>query len=189
MYKIYGQAKQVVVWLGNCEVSTDDVSSLTQDLDAVYAKANESDAEDTDADSRPLSRVVMTLLDAILGHPWWTRIWNVQESADATELKFACGGLSISFEKLNVIVEEAMLTVARFDSGPDDMEAWEEDEATAVLERKKFETFSRLERLRWQLQGDQSMSLSAVMREHAHLDATNPRDKVFAMLGLASTKS
>ncbi|KAL6797223.1 heterokaryon incompatibility domain-containing protein, partial [Trichoderma sp. SZMC 28013] len=113
-------------------------------------------------------------VDNLLARPWWSRTWVVQEIWQAREAILQCGGSTLKWKT----VEKAM----NYQEGWDDM-------GCLVKRTKRWKIWASLKR-RYGLAIHISQKrllgskLSDLLWNIWDRDATDPRDKVFAVLGL-----
>jgi ankyrin repeat protein len=111
MASIYKKAQRVVVWLGQSSLDTD---SLFHDMCKLENLANKHAYHEwTASDQRwqrlwsiakPMANGESTYwlprqrraLDSVLRHPWFTRVWIIQEIANARSATIMCGTSKIS---------------------------------------------------------------------------------------------
>ena len=90
MQDIYAGAQKVVIWLTGLSASTELVLNLRLDQAVLTAEAT----------------LVEHLLAAqdLLTHPYWSRIWTIQEVAYARKVDLAYGSGKIRFQRLQEVV-------------------------------------------------------------------------------------
>ncbi|KAH8650542.1 heterokaryon incompatibility protein-domain-containing protein [Tricladium varicosporioides] len=110
MSEIYKEAEEVIIWLGNGSQETDFVMGFMRELDNNYAKAKhdwrlsaqlwiyrrsviQPGLRDSSVDYTARWREGMEFM---LMHPWFRRIWILQEVANARRATVVCGRKSIS---------------------------------------------------------------------------------------------
>ena len=96
MGDIYQGAQEVFAWLGELDEETDKVLSMIEifssDLMLHWDPAlPHAIAEDMVSPSRFVG------LCKLLGRPWWTRVWTVQEAILPERLTFVCGDRRVDF--------------------------------------------------------------------------------------------
>lgn len=115
------------------------------------------------------------VIDKLLERPWWSRTWVVQEVWLSTDAILQCGGTTLKWKT----VQKAM----------DYSEAWD-DMGYHVQNTPRIKSWSTLKRryglaihiAKQRLLG--SSHLSDLLWNTWDREATDPRDKVFAVLGL-----
>jgi hypothetical protein len=199
MGDIYRQAQEVIVWLGPATADSDLAFEVCRKLWArEYYKNSETEPKkerkkwgpDIEAvnhmffdgsqkfDPRGAQQFV-TELDAVQGiltRPWWSRVWIIQEVALAKQVTVFCGDAILDWAILDIGMTACL------------DRPWMEDflsiaamrHATSLFEARRAALFGHggaislqdslfnlLDRFRWSM-------------------ATNPRDKVYGLLGLAN---
>ncbi|XXH05480.1 hypothetical protein Hte_011910 [Hypoxylon texense] len=170
MKDIYRQARQVLVWLGEDQEGNTlkTLVKLMQELSKVDNRAHPKD--------RVFIRKAfgsrdkhMLALSSLLEKPWFRRIWVIQEVAMAKEAVIHCGSESLPWEGLCSILE--------LENGIN--AAWANNQiimdivAGIAFERKAVR------------QGTPPCLLQVLLRHRASL-ASDPRDKIYALLGLCN---
>jgi hypothetical protein len=90
---------------------------------------------------------------------WWHRSWTVQEFLHARELVFVCGSVILSWAEIWTIL--------------DGLQAYKDGKYCHIYNFARSKNSHKNDRLQ------------AVMIDFGHCQATDPRDKVFAYLGIA----
>ena len=178
MGTIYGSASQVVVWLGECD---GDEGTAVRWLQSGTVEC-----------SPPL---IKSALLQLLGKPWWTRVWVVQEIASAKcDPLLICGEHSLSWSKLDGL--RVLKTVRTILMGLRDksagllecVEPIELENLRALMgirdrvrfhpELREINGFDNTE----EIPTDDLLYLLSMTRR---FDASDPRDKVFALWTMA----
>jgi hypothetical protein len=169
MRLVYSSARTVLVWLGEEDQNSDAAMRLLADIDSVDFKTLQSES------ASPM-RAEWSALFALLQRPWWNRVWIVQEVAVGKgDPLVGCGNQWVSwskFEQLDQILGEL-------------------EEVGAKIVENIDNPISRLRAIRI---GAQSLlktswkNLFLLLRATHECQATDSRDKVFALLGLSSEK-
>ncbi|KAE8444364.1 hypothetical protein EG329_000564 [Mollisiaceae sp. DMI_Dod_QoI] len=105
----------------------------------------------------------------LLKRPYWSRIWVIQEIALGKEVHITCGKYSVSWKDLTK-------TYSKVDFDTD-------VSIKAVLSGFQAINEIRQER-RENPQSDSADSLIELVKQFRHCNAADPRDKIFALLGL-----
>lgn len=173
MGQIYRQAKATIVWL--CEGSDDTHTAVEllshladrrHDLRKGYKKRGKR--MPTDLADHPGWKS----LEKILELPWWRRVWTLQEFLLAKELTFFCGAQAISRRLFRKALHSLELC------GPLEdyirKAAW-----TTAWNRRRL--------IQWYEQDHNRprMSLVSLMAFCGDYETTDPRDRIWAMYGLA----
>lgn len=184
MADIYSGATRVIVWLGIADADTDSTLDIIRQCSKAFdTKAKEPDQPGINSNHTDLSYGIPPLDDArwkMLGNfllrPWFKRAWVVQEVALANEVIFYCGTKTISWEQ----VLKAMLIIFCMDLG--DLVANGNESIICLHFYQKAYAINR------SCLGVKNTVLQLevlLLAEGARL-ASDDRDKVFSLLGLAS---
>lgn len=183
MCQLYGQCSGVLVWLGlESETTRSALSLLDRIVDNAYHNYGQElpdlkswlDYEEFvnfEADGRlPVAESLeWVTVKELFSRAWFERTWVVQEVAVASKVTVFCGDCTIPWQKLGIAALWIQRQVMK-----DDFKQWHifEDsnlfEATAMFDNGWLEELDFLS----------SLNL------FRGLLATDPRDKVFALLGL-----
>jgi hypothetical protein len=186
MQEIYSGAERVIVWLGeereddrlafdvlsdlNIVLSPQSLLSSTGRIGFVHG-LNGSKIPDP-------SRVVPSSSDLeqvvnLLGRQWFRRTWVIQEVASAKDVMIQYGNKEMSWAQLvNVFMPlgDQHVSVPLVEGG---------------AARHARESIATMETLRRSRNGPMPMPLIHVLLETCYHDCSDPRDKIFAVLGLA----
>jgi len=183
MSRIYAQAKQTIVWLGDPEpiARWNEYRTRDQALNGNFPAVNIDAAlafqvVEQICAKTPINLVRRDLgreaLKQILLRPWWKRGWVVQEVLMAQKCIFRCGYFSIEWEKLG-------LGIPLLDPLPSEsVTEW----STKGSEHNKP--------MLWMMKVNMGMSLIMQLPYLlAHLDSrdcTDPRDKIFSLVSMVA---
>ena len=173
MARIYQTASQVVVWLGEEDEASASAMHLLSKLSQCAKLSSKvqtpkqlnQDLELAGIPSR--TDPVWSSLTLFLDRPWFYRIWVVQEVVMACRAVVACGYSCMHWEDLH--------QAAEFADGID---------LTNLLKRGNMRVMA-MHRYRHRRAG-KDLSLSRLLLNERSQQATDDRDKVFALLGLAT---
>ncbi|KAI2466847.1 HET-domain-containing protein [Annulohypoxylon bovei var. microspora] len=202
MRDIYASAKQVIIWLGE----EDDESSLVFDAIPVLAAQNHRRGDDQDKElldaMRLYSRFLIELADR---RSWFSRVWIIQELAMAREDPLlVCGRKFVTwstFMKASEFVSRKIFTeigmVRHKKPGNDDQDTlginsteessdpfWEREEDIEITAKWKIDVLHDLYKAMRSKGGYSLRNLLLISRTS---EATDPRDRVYALLGLLNT--
>lgn len=182
MTDIYKSADQVLIWLGEKADESHLLASFIPRL--LHAKSLKDAArdqrdlyelrkEDYDAYRLPtkLDRRYLAFL-RLLNRPWFRRVWIIQELALAKTALVQCGEWSISWKSFYsawTFIASIAGAMAPFFVG----------HATSSSLSALGVTVAQMSRGSWQ-------PLLQLLYRHRPALATNPRDKIFALAGIAS---
>lgn len=167
MRRIYSKAASVVVWLGSGNQS----SRAAMDLiirrnwpEGGYGSLKRKDLlNNTDQSLRGLSEIFQ--------RPWWKRIWIVQEVVVARELVILCGTDILPWAFVRRACNE--IRQSEFSSG----------EKGKLLMSSGYRNFTALDNFR---AGRGTMSLTKYLQCTKDYEASDMRDKLYALIGVAS---
>lgn len=170
MREVYRQARRVLIWLGEegegdtlepliklaQKLATVDVSRLPKDRVGRQKSLGFEDAH-------------ILSLSSLLERPWFRRVWVVQEVAVASEAILYCGHKSLTWEGL--------CSILALESGIN-MIGVNNQMVMDIVEGIEFEKKAASQ--------SAATTLFQVLLRHRTSLATDPRDKVYALLGLCT---
>jgi hypothetical protein len=178
MRDVYKGAEEVLIWLGPGNGDTD---SLLESISWIDAKATETQSGGNAEDWATLCRRSLTqrprglVLDGgsreaqalaeLLARPWFTRIWVLQEVANAKTARILCGSQSCPARTFALMPSLLGLRVA--------------EHTQAVLD-----IMPRIRKNTW-WSSSPSRSLHSLLQKFAESQSSVPRDKVYALLGMS----
>lgn len=206
MKTIYGHAVAVVAWLGEEEEtdqqSLESMGKLVRALESHDQPQDQTGAHEVeqqpmahsslavvaDSDAGAIfadPRLPSDLPDAdspewdhflhLLEKPWFSRVWIVQEFVAANYFEFLCGGTLIEarlvFEPINMLLQSRTLCTQIMMLRPT---------------KGSFINGNKLCALKQKIKTKNHPSLLTVLSQTVHFEATDVRDKVFAVLGLSN---
>lgn len=173
MCRIYGQCRQCNIWLGPLgETSLVDASLAIDTVAWIAGDMTDPPAFLQDVSQR---RRAAEALSTFLTRPWWTRIWTVQEAILPPRCLMYWGPWKLPWDLLDRASEALM------DDGPI------KPPADLTRYEREFYASGALAHLTARMRG-----MRATVNEHALFlfyrwrcrQATDPRDKVYALLGM-----
>jgi hypothetical protein len=185
MRSIYQRANRVIVWLGTKEKPKD--ARLAREMLAYLS-----------ASIIPVETLLKTLggdpgwsaIHHLFEHPWFSRIWVVQEIAVASTVNVMYGGIHINWDiiaaAIKVLMDPGLL-------GPGQT-AYEMPNSYEETEKFKdrlihLANASFMNEMRMAIQTGCLPSLGQVLSCSTKFKSTDLGDKVFAVLGIASDSS
>ncbi|KAI1459758.1 HET-domain-containing protein [Annulohypoxylon moriforme] len=166
---IYSKARATAVWLGNEEQDTQYARTFLEEIsldDDGQQSLISNDKFTTALENTRNSVRSLRGLHELLTRPYWERVWIIQEIAKARTVSVRCG--SLCFDLSSVIASTEHV---------DDLPERSRILISTIQEFRLQESEARRGGLRMTL-------LQALIRSR-HSLATNPRDKVYALLNLA----
>ncbi|GAW23562.1 hypothetical protein ANO14919_131290 [Xylariales sp. No.14919] len=174
MQRIYSGASQVVVWLGPLKKDYEQIMEVIRTLGR---------------DSTLHWTAIPTVDDGLfplygfLRHPWWSRIWTVQEAVLAKQLVYYCGkihllshdvtGVAASYRAHFNTIQCCQNQLTEYYKGGlvvgPDMTSVTDN----ILQLRQFQLRTR------------DANFDEVASLFRHRQATNPRDKVYGLLGIS----
>lgn len=188
MRYIYAMANSVEVWLGNFE-KEDELEALVviQKIGAVVGDHEEALAHGfgprfekyfLEVLENCSSGVVKALCD-LFRLPWWTRVWVVQELALAKQdvAVVRCGHMTLPWTDFLITAHAIELSYFIVDAV-----------LSSNFPDERVDSFSngiRMSQCRRVRLSDPPFTLLELLNQHRDCEATDPRDKVYGLLGLA----
>ncbi|ORY18591.1 heterokaryon incompatibility protein-domain-containing protein [Clohesyomyces aquaticus] len=169
MHSIFGLAKNVCVWLGEEDESSTLAMSLLQDIahvtdiDDILRGSNYQDSWDA--------------LANLTSRLWFSRIWVVQEVAVAQRATIHCGSLSVDWSNLEIGISLLQKRSAIYPETVSQPVHGARELVFAV--RRAFHRNDLGEKQQ------PLFSLETLVTQLSSLDCSDPRDKIFALLGIA----
>lgn len=165
MRLIYKTAVQVRVWLGP---AADD---------SEYAMAYMAWQSSKGEERRSIIRKCQRATTKLLHRSWWERIWVIQEVAVAKQILLQCGRMMIDW--------------IDFDKNVEALEKFNRDKTVFKTEERneftdRFNAHSELLLCREHVQDTAYLPLLTLLLNFRECRSTENKDKVYALLGLAS---
>ena len=181
MRDIYRQAREVPVWLGpECENSSQCLP-LVPKLAEVWEKRDDaaqgkgeqsqsvlSSQEVKELGLPELSDPVWEMLKRVLHRPWFERVWVIQEVALSKRATIICGDEKVIWEDL---LESAFLI--------------SEGVIHSDMEGSDVGNITTIDSFRIQVRDGEEFDLFVLLKLSRRSLATDLRDKVYALLGIA----
>ena len=165
MRTIYSKAVEVVAWLGIQSDGSDDVIDYINDIPMKW----KSPSEPVLQEGVVLDPNLAQRLLCITQRPFWARVWIIQELVTPrTNIKLGsvtihCGEKEFGLFRLGLL-----------------------EEATQAQLLSRAPQIKSILRLRTAYHGEMRIPFLMILYDTRHAKATDPRDKVFAILGLTS---
>lgn len=175
MKQIYESAEMVLGWLGP---GSDGGEDAVRFLRLLFRNRDRLAAE-RDDEKKVLSpeledRESWKAVEKLLLRLWWKRVWTLQEYIVPLNFRFYCGKESIDRDELNVAVL-AIYFCQKIDTSLVSKQAWEP-------------AWSR-RRLLMCYRSEFHMNLLGLMSYIGDYKATDPRDRIYSVLGLVDDGS
>lgn len=161
MDQIFQGAQRVLVWLGTADAHSDAAIGMVKDIST------------TDPGTMRRSQAEYHNLIAWWTRPYWTRTWIVQEFLLARDVVFVCGSNELDWQTTKRFLNHIRESINVAD---DKVNYWHDfTRSPAYLLMKQKDSDERPE-----------SSLLTLLIRNQYTECHDPRDKVYAMLGLAT---
>ncbi|KAK0751844.1 heterokaryon incompatibility protein-domain-containing protein [Schizothecium vesticola] len=172
MSAIYRGARATVVWLGEASADSDAAVAFLHLL-AAQDRAGSPSLDQVDVRE---ARDEWCAVAGLLSREWWERAWTLQEFLMGEGTVMYCGGSSIG-------VDDMFWAVGR-------VWVWSQYQPSlaGLIPRTMYEkAWNRLRLLEW-YRNRGEMPLVGMMAYTATSRVTDPRDRIYSLLGLATDK-
>ena len=181
MFQIFAKADKVIAWLGDLDPDFDRLIQKWKAFGDLLSKAGVWDHDRTEAMRREFPG--RDILQQILQRAWFSRTWVRQEVYAAERLYIVLGTHSLPFSQLVLLVKTAEIVTPQLRSFHMNWPArklmynWEYPELpSSDINTSPVKTGSR--------QIDLTCRAYEVLYGNAHFDATDDRDRIFALIGM-----
>lgn len=164
---LYERAHKTIVWLGENTPETRGAISTMKTI-AKLPKLAKSSIEFI---QQSISPEQWHALNQWMLRPWWTRVWTLQEFLLSEEVIFYCGHESITRK----IWYKAIISIY-------------DHRAIGYLEKEAFGNQWARTRLYEYYHDGEKMSLVSMMAYVGYYEATDERDRIYALLGLCTNR-
>jgi Heterokaryon incompatibility protein (HET) len=181
MRKIYESGERTLIWLGLGDDDTyhafrlmDLLLRAQRDMAAssderTYLQIQQQKSEEPYYELPMVFNKIWAAYYRFLGRDWFTRVWIIQEVSVSKNPVVICGTWEKSWlDFLQAIGYGVMLTIPVFDSG------------------RRVQRIMEIGAMREKFQQGKLLSLLSLLLISRGFLATDPRDKIYALLGLAS---
>jgi ankyrin repeat protein len=174
MGSIYGKAKRVIIWLGEATYDTDYALHYMGQLEkqGIEHAADDQKANIWSAVVRCLTadqkELVVEGFQSLLRRNWFKRVWIIQETANARVAEIVCGSKSVS--------------ASTFVLMPSLLEITPDPHCQPILDIMP----GPLRNSSWWAK---KRDLHTMLVKFCKSEATDPRDNVYALLGISSDAS
>ncbi|PQE20174.1 Heterokaryon incompatibility protein [Rutstroemia sp. NJR-2017a BBW] len=172
MTEIYARARNVVVWMGVLGIATQNFlhrveNSEDDDQTPEHLRRWTASGTRIPNNTSAFNEEDLEVLREVAQNPWFKRVWVVQEVAVARQVIVQTGRTTISWSAFCTALEKCV----------------DKHEMKSVIEAVSTINTIRTART----QKPYYMDLFILLERFRHCLATDERDKVFALLGLASS--
>ena len=193
MAKIYGQATEVLIWLGAETEGSNDVMEYLKRIGQAFisrgGEVNEPRDERSTSNDALWASVAqdpnLEKTHLVLARPWFSRRWVIQETALARKATLHCGTVNMEWDVLFF----AVTALARLRG--DGSYFWNKATGRPVQMRPCYmQNVSKLNDVRndiWMEKGDRKSSgrqLHDCMDDARAFECRDDKDRVFALLGI-----
>ena len=197
MRKIFSKASEVIVWLG--EPSKEAIAVLTHfDFLADYKVKTHGKQSDQPLETARARKTKGRKIDRFqpewspyllqqtelytrnLDHPWFTRVWAIQEYVLAKTVVFQWGRRRLDSRELTDNVDRIVKALSSLSSA----EQQQEEKDTIMKHLRGFRYMNWVKRT-WDQHPEDITAFAHVVATAQEFYATEPRDKVFGLLALA----
>ena len=176
MRHIFEKARLTFAWLGpvsdNSDLAIDFLAGLGYMM-TLSTWVDEPQKVDFLLRSYPPDLPCWVALFKLLSRPWFTRVWILQEVAVPKLISLHCGDRFLPWDILDLAIRELLILELPFYLL-----------GTSTSDRHNWDAIDNLIRLRRIIQERRYMGMQGLMRLSRHHQASDPRDKVYALLGL-----
>ncbi|KAK3331733.1 heterokaryon incompatibility protein-domain-containing protein [Cercophora scortea] len=171
MSTIYRLAARTIIWLG--EASAD--SDLAIQFLRVLSRCNpRSQVSEDPPEVREGAEASWQAVARLLERKWWERVWTLQEFLIGDNGTLFCGG-------------DSSLTVNEVFKGVGRLWDWHQVKPSLIPRESYEKAWNRLRLLEWYAAG-MPMPLVAMMAYTSTSRVSDPRDRIYSLLGLATEK-
>ena len=182
MHRIYSMAEEVLVWLGPPTHNSDLAMNVLGDLGKKPELKSYGNIEALTAEAQRLLQLpgVQEALGSFFIRPWFQRLWVIQELVLAKHARMACGGKKITWQELASAVN-ASIHLQPYGFGF----LFRVDEVETAM--RAIQGVGEIDYVDSEAKKSDGKNFTALMDVATRRDVTNPRDRVYGMLGLASS--
>ncbi|KAL8714254.1 MAG: hypothetical protein Q9220_001983 [cf. Caloplaca sp. 1 TL-2023] len=196
MAEIYQRAERTVVWLGQIDMKDDDRNAIIDAADRMTFRPVEREYStpndqlilkdligfQAQGDSLKLGQRRRQVLAALLNQSWFTRAWVYQEVVVAKRGIVLCGDFEMDMDIfINLLDGVCELDMQEVGEAASIMHSSRGYKPMFAIREARFESRNGLS------SDKKSKWLSTLWQAMGNLDATNPRDKVYAFLAFADS--
>jgi hypothetical protein len=180
MRDIYQKSSHVIISLGKSTKKTDQVMDAIYPLYA-YQKSEKSQKVYSPAGS------ALPLLGDFLRHPYFSRIWVIQEVASADKVTIICGNRAVQYDHLVDLLWK--LTLFGHESFLRGYDPVAPGHAFFLRAPEGYQNSILMSEMRYNLQSKApGLSFSEILVRLSHFHSTDPRDKIYGLLGFVKEK-
>jgi hypothetical protein len=183
MPKIYESAFQVIIWLGEARATSAlAINFLQKHITLDFSSTNQPKIKNELARTRlnpEYAAAWKAVGQDLLKRPWWMRMWVIQEVTLARRTAIFCGPFDLAWDNLQIATRFALSydlpifykTPEEIAKGDHFLQAW---------------NLMRKARYREALGDGTGLPLQELLTNNISCFASDPRDMIFSLLGLAT---
>jgi len=176
MKEIYEKSKQVVIWLGEEAEDSAYAMSAIDRIDRRWASRSSQSADQRHIPMPNFDHRSAKAIHNLFRRSWWSRVWVIQEATCTNNTYVWCGN-----DKTDFI---AVVAVANFLTQRIYQQALQQDFASSDV-RHLYRVIALDELKARRSQSGDGSNLLELLDSSRTCGATDPRDKIFALLALA----
>lgn len=184
--EIFSSATRVIIWLGEAsedsEIALHFATTLYKSIQRLVSSGKtikQENLPETSIAGYQQTVNAWKALSNLLARPWFSRSWVVLEAVLSQHISFMCGDTVIAWKCLADVLP--ILTARGLDTFLQIQE-----EATPLIQPRGVLTMQLIYGIRQLREKKESISLASLLLDCHSLEASEPVDKVFSLLGLAS---
>jgi hypothetical protein len=189
MADIYSAASLVIIWLGTADGYTEPAFNLINDLAVQMLeikKTRNSQIPVVTTANHPIQYPLpeasaWSAVRFLLQRPWFSRVWTFQEAVLAQEAMLYCGAYTMRWIRLELF-QAGMKT---YSEGPNAEDSRLKGADKSLTEIVKARSILHRPQIHKPEDGQLFLSLFPLLDGLRNRQATDPRDKVFALLNVA----
>ncbi|PMD45907.1 HET-domain-containing protein [Hyaloscypha variabilis F] len=183
MRKIYEKSDRTIGWLGQGHKEGEDgmrflhvLSRHKERLDTLLKNrlVEEKGLKEEELGEELNDRTQWAALERLMLRPWWTRVWTLQEYIVPRKFVFHCGTENMDRDDLNKAMT-AISLCRKIDE--------------TLIANKAFEAAWIRRRVLNLYQAGVPIQLTGLMAYISDYKASDPRDRIYSVLGLAADRS
>jgi len=185
MGEIYATAEEVVAWLGEPSIDSDlaipFISSLKNAIEHFHDVGQTIVTLDALVKSLSCENLSANwiALGAFIHRPWFERVWIIQEVVLAAKPIIRCGDLTVKWESLTKVANVIQ------DSGLSETLLGIHADGHIRVDPTNLGNVINIDRIRSYRIARKMIGFKHILLSCYRFQATDPRDKIFGMLGMA----
>lgn len=191
MKDIYTKASRVLVWLGDGDECTDQAIAKIKSVDTWPRSLKKTHTQDDINSLATFFASVLRGVNDVFGREWFRRTWILQEVVLSPVVPLVlCGKSSLCWQCLTDLHSRLITSLFSFNYCKQPLEQLRSSTAELRIFNRVIRTHCpgtiNLIRNRHQEFGHDEEGLSYLIRQTTHRLCTDPRDKIYGLLGMVS---